>query len=252
MLRGLYTAATGMATQRSRMDVVTNNIVNAQTTGFKKDDVMSSSFEKVMLDETGDPNVLSTANEVGPYSFGTHVNQVYTDFSDGSPEQTDRNCDLAISGDGFFAVQTPQGERYTRAGNFEVDSQGYLVTSDGYSVLGSNGPIKVGSENFSVDSEGNVTAGGSRAGTLRIVSFADTGTLRKQGDNLYYANGGGTPTAAKGYQILQGYQESSNVGIADEMVDMMTIYRAYEANQKVLSMTDETLGLAVNNLGNLR
>lgn len=252
MLRGLYTAATGMATQRSRMDVVTNNIVNAQTTGFKKDDVMSSSFEKVMLDETGDPSVLSTANEVGPYSFGTYVNQAYTDFSDGSPEQTDRNCDLAISGDGFFAVQTPQGERYTRAGNFEVDSQGYLVTSDGYSVLGGNGPIKVGSEDFSVDSEGNVTAGGSRAGTLRIVSFADTGALRKQGDNLYYANGGGTPAAAKGYRILQGYQESSNVDIADEMVDMMTIYRAYEANQKVLSMTDETLGLAVNNLGSLR
>lgn len=252
MLRGLYTAATGMATQRSRMDVVTNNIVNAQTTGFKKDDVMSASFKKVMLNELEDPDVLRTVNEVGPYSFGTHVDKVYTNFSDGSPEQTDRSCDLAISGNGLFAVQTPQGERYTRSGNFEVDTDGYLTTPDGNYVLGNKGRIKVGSENFSVDSQGNVSVGGSQTDTLRVVGFADTNSLRKQGDNLYYAYGGAAPAAATGYKVLQGYKESSNVDIADEMVNMMTVYRAYEANQKVLSMTDETLGLAANNLGRLR
>ena len=252
MLRGLYTATTGMTVQRAKMDVLTNNIVNASTTGYKKDNLLSSNFEEVLIERIGDPYLVNTSEEVGPYSFGTHIDEVYTDFSQGSIEPTETQTDLAITGDGFFAVETPDGERYTRAGNFCVNQEGYLVTADGYYVLGENGRINVGSGEFSVDGEGNIVSGDEARGTLRIVRLEETDGLRKQGDNLYYVFSGEAPADAEDFKIMQGYLESSNVDIATEMVDMITVYRAYEANQKILTMTDETLGMAVNNLGSLR
>ncbi len=252
MLRGLYTAATGMTVQRNKMDVLTNNIVNASTTGYKKDTLISSSFAEVLIERINDPYVISTSEEVGPYSFGTHIDEIYTDYSPGNIESTGTQTDLAISGDGFFTVETPDGERYTRSGNFTVNQQGYLVTCGGYYVLGENGPISVGSGAFAVDGEGNITIDGEARGALRIVQFEETANLRKQGENLYYTLNGETPTDAVSCQVMQGQLESSNVDIADEMTDMIMVYRTYEANQKILTMTDETLGLAVNDLGSLR
>ncbi len=252
MLRGLYTAATGMTVQRAKMDVLTNNIVNSSTTGYKSDTLVSSSFTEVMIERLGDPNILNTAREVGPFSFGTHIDEVFTDFAPGSVENTGAQTDLAISGEGFFAVDTPDGERYTRAGNFSVSQEGYLVTSDGYYVLGENGRINVGSGDFTVDAEGNVSVEGEARDTLRVVQFQETAGLRKQGDCLYYALNGEIPADAENAGVMQGYLEGSNVDIAGEMVDMITVYRTYEANQKILTMTDETLGMAVNNLGSLR
>lgn len=252
MLRGLYTAATGMTVQRAKMDVLTNNIVNASTTGFKKDALLSSTFSEVLIERINDPYVVNTSEEVGPYSFGTHIDEVYTDFMQGSIESTDAQTDLAISGDGFFVVDTPGGVRYTRAGNFSVSQQGYLVTNDGYNVLGENGRINVGSGDFSVDSEGNVAVDGEVRDALSIVQFDEVAGLRKQGGSLYYAFNGEVPTAAENSTVMQRYLESSNVDIATEMIDMITVYRTYEASQKILTMTDETLGLAVNDLGSLR
>lgn len=252
MLRGLYAAAAGSATLRARMDVLTNNIVNADTIGFKRDKMISSSFESVLIERINDPNVINESREVGPYSFGTHIDEVYTDYSQGNMEATGKQTDLALSGEGFYVIGTPDGERYTRSGAFNVDSDGYLVDGDGNYLLGDNGPINASFDRFEVDSKGQVTAGGSVQGTIRVVDFPQTTVLRKQGDNLYYSNGGEAPSAAENAVVMQGYQEGSNVDIATEMVDMMMVYRAYEANQKILTMTDETLGLAVNNLGSLR
>lgn len=252
MLRGLYTAAAGSTALRARMDVLTNNIVNADTIGYKRDELISSSFASVMIERINDPYVVNESRELGPYSFGTHIDEVCTDYTQGNMEATGKQTDLAITGDGFFVIGTPDGERYTRSGAFNVDSDGNLVNGDGFYLLGEDGQINVGSEDFSVDSKGIVTADGSAKGTIRMVEFQQTSVLRKQGDNLYYSYGGEIPAAAENSVIMQGYQESSNVDIANEMVDMMTVYRAYEANQKILTMTDETLGLAVNNLGSLR
>lgn len=251
MIRGLYTAATGMMVQRSKMDVLTNNIVNAETAGYKNDTLVSSAFDSVMLQRIDDPNISVVGTDVGKYSFGTHVDELVTDFSQGPIEDTGRSTDLALAGDGFFAVETPDGERYTRAGNFTVNAQGYLVTEDGNFVLGKSGRIYVGSSDFSVSSDGTVTGSKAVTDQLRLVSFTDNGNLRKQGDNLYYAYGGEQPTETDGCQVRQGAQESSNVEAADSMVDMMTIYRKYEACQKAVTMNDETLGLAVNKLGRL-
>jgi flagellar basal-body rod protein FlgF len=252
MLRGLYTAATGMMVQREKMNVLTNNIVNASTTGFKKDGLLSRNFAEVLIERTQDPYVIHVGREVGPYSFGTHVDEIYTDFSEGSFKATSKQTDLAIAGDGFFAVETPDGERYTRDGQFFVSQTGELVTADGYYVLGRNGRLHVGSGDFSVDGQGNVLVDGEARDSLRIVQFEETDGLRKQGDNLYSVFAGEAPAIASDCKVMQGYLESSNVDIATEMVDMITVYRTYEANQKILTMTDETLGRAVNDLGSLR
>lgn len=247
MVRGLYTAATGMAVQRNRMDVVTNNLVNAETTGFKKDTLVTSSFSQVMLYRINDPSVnIYGSNEVGPYNHGTHIDELFTAFAPGVLESTGKSTDFAIEGEGFFAVETENGERYTRSGNFKVDEAGYLVTSDGNYVLGENGRINVGNQNFSVAPDGTVTGATGESDKLRLVTFNEPGVLRKQGDNLYYAYGGAAAAPADGAKVKQFAQENSNVNVADEMVDLMTLYRKYEANQKVVSMTDNTLGLAVN------
>jgi len=251
MLRGLYTAATGMAVQRSRMDVLTNNIVNASTTGFKRDGLLSSTFAEVLIERQGDPYILRRSEEVGPYHFGTHIDEIYTDFSEGSIETTGNTTDLAIAGEGFFTVETPEGERYTRNGRFHVNQEGFLVTDDGYYVLGENGRIRAGGGSISVDSMGNVAVDSEAVNRLRIVRFDDVSVLRKQGDSLYYAFNGAAPMADGNFKIMQGCLEGSNVDIAAEMTDMITVYRTYEANQRILSMTDETLGMAVS-LGSLR
>lgn len=240
-----------MTVQRDKMEVLTNNIVNAETTGYKRDSLVTSSFTEVMLQRINDPNVsILGSSDVGPYSFGTHVDEMVTDFGAGSLEPTDKSTDLALVGEGFFTIETENGDRYTRSGNFTVDRDGYLVTEDGNYVLGQNGRMYVGFSDFTVSGDGTVTRASGRTEKLRLVTFDDTGVLRKQGNNLYYAYGGETPAEAQGVTVRQGFQESSNVDISQEMVDMITLYRKYEASQKIVTITDDSLGLAVN-LGKL-
>ena len=251
MVRGFYTAATGMMVQRDRMDTLTNNITNADTMGYKQDTVVTSAFTKVMLSRINDPSVsVLGGTQVGGYDYGTRVDKEYTDFSKGNFESTGKSTDLAITGNGFFAVNTAAGERYTKAGNFSVDSGGYLVTEDGNYVLGENGKINVGTSDFTVSKNGTVAVGGRTVDTLRLETFDDLTVLRKQGNNLYYAYGGAAPVAAKDAAVKQGMLEGSNVDVATEMVDMLSLYRKYEASQKMVSMTDNSLELTVN-LGKL-
>lgn len=248
MIRGLYTASTGMMVERQKMDVLTNNIVNADTTGYKSDTLITSAFNDQILRRINDPNIAVVGTAVGKYSFGSHVDELSTDFSQGTLEDTGRSTDLALNGDGFFAVETPQGERYTRAGNFSVDADGYLVTADGDYVLGQNGRIRPGDTKFSVSADGTVSGAGT-TDRLRLVTFQDKTVLRKQGDNLYYVYGNAKPVAAS-CQVRQGAQEISNVSAADSMVDMLTIYRKYEACQKAVRTNDETLDMTAK-LGRL-
>ncbi len=252
MIRGLYTATTGMMVQRNKMNVLTNNIVNAETTGFKKDNLMSSAFDAVMLERTGDPNLtLLGRTDVGEYSYGSYAQEVITDFTGGDLEETGKSTDLAIVGDGFFAVETADGERYTRGGNFSVNAEGYLMTGDGNYLLGENGRIYVGSQDFTVANDGTITGQLAEEDKLRLVTFGNPENLRKQGNSLYYTYNGEQPIESEASTVRQGMQESSNVDIAEEMVDMITVYRKYEANQKAVTMNDQTLGLAVNKLGRL-
>ena len=252
MTRGLYIAGTGMMIQRRRMETITNNVANAETTAFKKEFNITHSFDEVLTRRVNDtmPRVVQ-GRMVGPLNLGTQVDQLYIDFTQGALEGTERTTDLAIIGDAFFVVQTADGERYTRSGHFYVNDAGLLVDVDGNPVLGNNGPIYVGGLNFTVDQFGNVSTANGYVDTLRIVSFADNESLRRQGSNLYFAT---EPplAAANPFSIAQGFLEGSNVDIGREMVDMLAMYRTYELNQRMVTMIDETLGRAVNDIGRLR
>lgn len=249
MIRGLYIAATGMQTQQKRMDVVTNNLANAGTAGYKQDSLITRSFREELVSRLEDPAVVVTSAEIGTLGLGIHIDEVHTSFLSGQIRETGLGTDLALAGDGFFAVQTPAGERYTRAGNFQITADGTLTTVEGYPVLGQNGPIRVSSADFSVNSAGLVT---SSAGNdqLRLVSFADNQGLRKEGNNLY-ANFSTEFTGTSGTQVRQGCLESSNVELTTQMVDMISIQRNYEINSKIIKMMDERLGRAVNDIGRL-
>ncbi len=161
MIRSLYTAGTNMIVQRKRMDVITNNIANVDTTGFKGDKLLSRSFEDMLLERVGDPAVLNRSYNVGPLNTGVHIDEVITDFTQGTVMETGRPTDVALMTDGFFVINTPAGERYTRDGSFSRNAEGYLVTSDGSNVVGENGNIQIpiGTE-FSIDHRAGKAAGG--------------------------------------------------------------------------------------------
>lgn len=267
MLRGMYTAGTGMLLQRRMMENITHNITNADTTGYKKEYVVSHSFDEVMIRRINDPHVIShrltagnawmapftrvAGRQVGPLNLGTQIDQLYINFETGAFDGTERPTDFALAGDVFFVVQTEAGERYTRCGAFYIDEAGYLVDGEGNFLLGQNGPVYVGGLNFQVNELGDVIINGTATDRIRVVSFEDNGQLRKQGSNLFYSLE--EPLAAANpHRILQGVLEMSNVDIAREMVDMITVFRTYETNQRMLTMIDETAGKAVNEIGRLR
>lgn len=248
MLRSFYIAGTGMLAQRTKMSVLTNNLTNIDTTGYKKDIVVSRSFKDLLILGSNDPSLLRKT-AVGFQNTGVHVDQLVTIFSQGNLESTSRMTDVALQGEGFFVVETPQGLRYTRDGSFSVGTDGYLVTNDGHYVSGTNGNIYVGSGTFSIDEQGYVTVDGQGAGRLRIAAFDDLSGLRKTGDNLYINYSGQPVRDAVNVKVKQGFLESSNVDMATEVVNMVEISRAYELNQRVLKMVDESLSKTVNEVG---
>ena len=251
MVRGLYIAGTGMMLQRRLMENVTNNIANADTTGYKKEHLVSHSFDAVLLERINDTHVVGYTRAVGPLNLGTQIDQLYVNFAQGGLEGTERSTDLALIGDVFFVMQTADGERYTRSGAFYIDELGFLIDGEGNLLLGDNGPIYVGGLNFSVDGSGGVWVDNEFVDNIRVVSFEDNGALRKQGSNLYFSLE--EPLAVtQPYIIRQGFLETSNVDIAREMVDMLSVYRTYETNQRMITMIDETVGKAVNEIGRLR
>ena len=274
MIRGLYTATTAMLAQSRRMDVITNNLTNVETAGFKADTMTTRSFQDMLISRIYDPSVYRYSH-VGPLNLGVHVDQVFTEFTTGSLEETRNTTDLALHGDGFFVVEwvskylagdedleddiEPE-ERYTRAGNFAIDSEGYLVTPNGWYVLGEDGRILVGTTDFTVERDGTVRVGEEVIDRLRVVRFEDPTVLRKQGDMLYsifgrYDEWGEFEPAEEPIEldeeqidVRQGFLETSNVDIAKEMVRMMETHRAYEVNQRIINMFDETLRISVNDI----
>ena len=255
MVKGLYTAAMGMNVQAKRLDLVSNDLANASTTGYKKDKAVVSSFKEEYLTRLNDSQNFTAHNGViGKITYGAKVDEVYTDFTQGSVLATSLDTDLAIQGEGFFTVQTPNGLAYTRDGNFSVNQRGQLVTKEGYSVMGQEGPIELGEDYFSqgtplkVQSNGEIYVDGTYIDTLQMANFEDTRSLTKQDDNLYTSTGqSGEFTGS----ILQNFLEVSNVNTVSAMVDMITVARAYETNQKMVQTQDSILGKAVNELGRI-
>lgn len=246
MLRSFYTAGTGMLTQRDKMEVLTNNLTNADTAGYKSDSLVLSSFKNMMINRLHDPYSGGT-NTVGSLGTGAHIDRVITSFEQGNLEETGRSLDFALEGTGFFVLSTPNGLRYSREGSFSVSSDGYLLSSSGMYVQGTNGRIYVGGDDFTVDEQGGVYISDALTDRIKVVSFNDNTSLRKDENNMYQATQ--APAADTTTKVLQGRLEGSNVDVSGELANMLSASRAYDTNQRVLRMIDSTLDKTVNDVG---
>lgn len=252
MIRSLYTAVSGMITLENKQNTIANNMANANTIGYKSEDLVLKSFPEVMLQNrdkiVGNKNVV---NQLGTLSLGTKIDEVTTKFTQGDFKETGKTTDFAIDGRGFFMVQNGNNVVYTRDGNFKVNTDGLLITTTGDRVLGRNAagelePIYVGDSDFVIDKYNNVQINGVSTQSLATADFEDYSTLVKIGDNYYQ---GENPINDAAVSVKQGFTEASNVNITNEMVNMMTVMRNFETNQKILTMLDGTLDKAANKVG---
>ncbi len=259
MDRGLYIATVGMQTQMKKMDVVSNNIANVNTTGYKKDGVSTRTFDEELILRLHDEKPIPTPlgfekTPIGNLSFGLSVDTVFTDFTSGSLQQTNAPLDIAISGDGFFSVQYTNAkgevtEKYSRSGSLGLTPDGIITTNEGHPILGQNGPITLPPNTVPVINEnGQIFVGSELIDEIKLTAFENNGYLKKFGENMYDLMDGSTVKPFKG-SVEQGFVESSNVNSVSEMVEMIALSRAYEANQKVIQTIDSTLSKTVNEVG---
>lgn len=273
MVRGLYTGASGMQAQMHRMDALSNNLANVNTTGYKKDTSIQKAFPELLLSRLNDNGVhkfpfgsSDTAPIVGKLGMGVEYNESFTVFTQGSLVQTENPFDLALEDKGFFTIDTPYGERYTRNGAFTLGKEGLLLTKEGYPVMGEEGPIHIKKNNFIIDKNGTVYQNGEysddpkqlvsmtanewketeKVDNIKIVGFDRDRFIKKTGSSLWKATeDSGDAQILTGDarpKVAQGFIESSNVNPVNEMVNLITVNRAYEANQKVISTQDNITG----------
>jgi flagellar basal-body rod protein FlgF len=226
MLRGIERLAKDMSAKIVKQELVANNLANATTPGFKTQRAFRSMLE-ASVGRTGNDRDAGTI-------------ETYTSFSQGPIEQTHRDLDVAINGEGFFVVDTPYGERYTRSGSFTLASGGLLATQSGDLVLGAGGPIPISGSNLSITPDGKVVVDGDEVDTLRVVTFDSPERLVREG-NMYAAESQSAVDAdMTRTELIHGALERSNVSPVDEMVEMISIHRSFEAAQRGIRLQDES------------
>ena len=254
MIRSLWISKTGLDAQQTQMDVIANNLANVSTSGFKRQRAV---FEDLLYQTMREPGVQSSQQTQLPsgLQIGTGVRAVATEriHTQGNLEQTSNNKDVAIQGAGMFSVLMPDGTTaYTRDGSFQVDSQGQMVTSSGFAV---QPPITIPANALSLtiarDGTVSITQPGSphavQVGTMQLTTFINPTGLRSMGENLYSETpASGTPnTSAPGINgagtLSQGFIETSNVNVVEELVNMIQTQRAYEINSKAITTSDQML-----------
>lgn len=245
-MEGIYPAISGSLLQEKRLEVLSNNLANINTIGYKEDRPV---FETYI---TGNnlPFRSLTHTRIIPeeaYAVFTGINSV---FSQGELRYTSNPLDLTINGDGFFVIETPQGKAYTRKGNFTINDESLLVTQEGLPVLGNGGTITIGRGQVTIDNEGSIFVDDKRVDAISLVDFSKPYPLQKIGNSLFVLNNpNAEEIAPTGTTIQQGYLELSNVQAAKAMVEMIGIMRAYESYQKVIkSFNDESLKI-INEVG---
>lgn len=256
MLRGLYTAYTGMLNQQQRLEVSTNNLANASTVGFKKEGATSQAFDQCLAIKINDSSEGYVNRNIGKLSLGVKIGETYRNYTQGSFRETGEPFDLAIGGEGFFTISytNKNGQdftMYTRDGSFTLTKEGYLVTKDGDFVLGKGGsPIVLPTDQkITIEPTGEIYADKELLGELLITDFEDYNYLEKFGENMFVTVNGAREKEATG-DVYQGYLEMSNVQVVEEMVNMISVQRAYEAAQKVETSMDDILEQTVT-LGRL-
>ncbi|SHH19703.1 flagellar basal-body rod protein FlgG [Tepidibacter thalassicus] len=262
MMRALWTAASGMKSQQLNIDTISNNLANVNTTGYKKQrlefkDLLYENIKKAnIIEGQGSPSNLQIGHGVMP-SATSRI------FENGTPDRTDNPTDFALDGQGFFAIETPSGERlYTRDGSFKLsvdEDTKKLVTSEGYTVLTEDDEeivIEDGYTDFTIDQDGNISVKNEdgeveELGKIKIVNFLNPDGLEAVGRNFFKAtNASGEEIVLedenRNTKVFQGFLESSNVQIVDEMIKMITAQRAYEINSKAIQTADDMLQMANN------
>jgi len=240
---GLYLALSGSITAMKKLDVISNNLANVQTPGYKKDGM---AFDAVL-------NAATAAPPPPPGAEPGLLADVrfYTDFTPGPVKQTGNSLDLSLEGSGFFVVNTPNGPAYTRQGNFKLDASGKMVTTDGFEVLAGGRPVTLaGGGTVSIDDQGRISRNGAQVGTLDVVDFPQPYQLSKTEAAMFVPAQGVAPQPAKA-TVRQGYLEESNVSTVREMVEMIETNRYFELCQKAVRSYDDTVALVVNKYGQL-
>ncbi len=282
MIRGIYTSATGMIMNQAKLDIISNNLANVDKTGFKQDDAIFKSFPEMLIRRTREDGFgwipigsFDLAPIVGKLGTGVELNEVFTRFEQGPIKKTDNPFDLMLSdkdtkNPAFFVVLTDRGEKLTRSGSFTMNAEGYLVTPDGFPLLGEKGPIKVNRWNWVIRENGEIWINRKFGndpfnGTnetqnqweepelldrikIRTVEFPRE--LKKEGTSFYTVTPESGPMLEfkeeKFPLVLQGYLEASNVNIVREMAKLIEVQREYEANQKSITTHDSLLGKLIN------
>jgi len=256
MSGAIYMAASGALAYEKRMEIISNNLANVNTAGYKMDEGHFRLFE--MADPVGPPIEITTQTAGSQADMFWIEFNMYTDYSNGSLRNTGNDFDLALAGKGFFCVQSPDGVQYTRKGEFTLNSEGVLVTQDGWPVLGDSGEIRVQSnaspykhKKFEVDREGIVNVDGSQVGRLRIVDFPQPYQLQKMGNSLFKPMDDSIgETEAGKVDVAQGFIELSNVDAVKMMTEMIEVLRGYESYQKVIRSVDEANAKVINEVAN--
>jgi flagellar basal-body rod protein FlgF len=247
VIRGLYTSATAMLAAQKQSEIVGDNVANMKTPGHKEQLVSNISFPSRLIQRMGG-NQAAEVVQIGEMGTGVGVDRTAMSNVQGATQTTDVKTDLALTSPGYFVVQTTEGERYTRNGHFQLDANGTLQSPDGYALQGEKGSIGPLSSEFSVSANGTIIDQGRTVDRLRVVDIPPD-ALKREGQSLYSASEPVQASAAA--QVLQGSIEASNVDISGQMIHMMTVMKAYEANQKVIQAQDGMLDKAVNEVGKI-
>jgi flagellar basal-body rod protein FlgG len=247
MNNAVYAATTGMLNRAKVLDATANNLANAGTAGFKRDQLITSTFNEQVLYrlEGSERNMV----EIGADNHGAIMDELHTDASQGQLESTGRYLDFAIRGDGFFSVEDGAGAAgLTRNGSFHVRDDGFLVTASGEYVLGQRGRMQVGAGDITINEAGEVSAGGNYVDTLALVIPQDPNVLVKQADGTLNNPGGINAAGVRGV-VMQGYLERSNVDMIEEMTAMMAASRAFQSCGQALRILDGIDQKTVNEIG---
>lgn len=247
MIRGLYVSAAGMLSHSLRHEINSVNLANLNTPGYKARRPALGEFGQLLLHRLD-----GSAVPVGVVGLGPAVAAVDNDVTQGALRETGRPLDLALEGPGFFVVLTPEGARYTRAGDFRRAADGTLVTAEGYIVLGEAGPLRVDDEPVTVEPDGTVYSGTRRAGRLQVITFPVPEKAQRDAAGTFIpTTESGPPVPAAGYRVRQGFLEEANVDAVRAAVEMIDAFRAYEASQRAIQVHSETLRLAATELARL-
>lgn len=240
MNRGMYPLLSGGIAQEMRLEMISHNLSNINTIGYKKDRSIFKSFFPT----------INAADTEGPFLGKDKAFVLYDrsmiDFTGGPVRNTGNKLDLAINGDGFFVIEKAGDTRYTRNGSFSLDEQGRIVTRNGDLVLGEGGPILLPEGNITVDEKGTVNVGNEEVGRLRVVSLTNQEDLKKEGESLIL---GGAEHPSEDFTIMQGALEQSNVNAIEEMASMIEVLRSYESYQKVIQTMDEINSRSASDIG---